>query len=424
MRISKFNFKLLVFSILNVFLLFRINVVYSNLYLALFSVIGLVYIVFHFKLFSDKKITPTVLFILSSMGIAVISMLINGTNDISYLKMLVSLVYKIGLGSFSFMLFKRMLHKRATLKNYFTSFILSCLFILFTSLVFIAFSSISDLWIGKFVPKNELLDEGYFYRKSIIGYTGFDEVSIFSISLLFCAYEISDRLNHKKSIKLYLFIYLVLIMGCLLYGRVSIVTLILSLILLFVLARNKLKVMITFLYLFLFLFCAFLVFYLVSKVNIMFKYWFDWAFEPLLAFFSGKKVSSMNSLERMYVMPSLKTFFIGDGRYNIPGGYYMNIDVGFLRAIYYFGIFGLLSNYMIIISFAVIIAKKLKAKRYQYLFLFLIINMLLYELKGVMWDGCILYMTTMYCAIKENKEYKAYAYQCYHSSLQCGTVLR
>lgn len=424
MRISKFNFKLLVFSIINVFILFRINVIFSNLYLTLFSIIGLVYIVFHFRLFSDKKITPTVLFILLSIVIAALSMLINETNDISYLKMLVSLIYKIGLGSFSFMLFKRVLHKQATLNNYFTSFILSCLFILFTSLLFITFRSISDLWIGRLVPKNELLDEGYFYRVSIIGYTGFDEVSIFSISLLLCAYRISSLLNQKKSIKLYLLIYLILIMGCLLYGRVSIVTLVLSFILLLALTRNKMKVMTTFLYLFLFLLCAFLLFYLVSKVNGMFKSWFDWAFEPLMAFFTGKKVKSMNSLKRMYVMPSLKTFFIGDGRYSIPGGYYMNIDVGFLRAIYYFGIFGLISNYMIIISFAVIMAKKLKGNSYQYLFLFLIINMLLYELKGVMWDGCILYMTTMYCAIKENKEYKAYVYQCNRSSLQCGTILK
>lgn len=66
------------------------------------------------------------------------------------------------------------------------------------------------------------------------------------------------------------------------------------------------------------------------------------------------QVNSNNKLLSMYIFPeSLKTWVIGDGYFNNPSnnpnylgkiteGFYMNTDVGYLRFIYYFGLFGLL----------------------------------------------------------------------------------
>ncbi|MEL5895821.1 hypothetical protein AAE250_20285 [Bacteroides sp. GD17] len=51
--------------------------------------------------------------------------------------------------------------------------------------------------------------------------------------------------------------------------------------------------------------------------------------------------ASTNDLKRMYsIMPTtMKTWLIGDGRYNMPGGgYYMGTDIGFYRLIFYGGI--------------------------------------------------------------------------------------
>ena len=63
----------------------------------------------------------------------------------------------------------------------------------------------------------------------------------------------------------------------------------------------------------------------------------------------------------MYVFPdNLKTWLIGDGYFGTPdddpnylgasmSGYYMGTDVGYLRFIFYFGIFGLLAFSLFII---------------------------------------------------------------------------
>ena len=67
--------------------------------------------------------------------------------------------------------------------------------------------------------------------------------------------------------------------------------------------------------------------------------------------------SSTDMLQNMYIFPEhLKTWIIGDGYFDNPNnidpnylgvssklGYYMGIDVGYLRFIYYFGVIGLLA---------------------------------------------------------------------------------
>lgn len=56
-------------------------------------------------------------------------------------------------------------------------------------------------------------------------------------------------------------------------------------------------------------------------------------------------------MKEMYVWPdSISTYIWGDGRFYETagdpfGGYYMGVDIGFIRLIYYFGIFGLLAFY-------------------------------------------------------------------------------
>ena len=103
---------------------------------------------------------------------------------------------------------------------------------------------------------------------------------------------------------------------------------------------------------------------------------------------TGKwNVHSNNILKSMYVFPdNLKTWLIGDGYIENPidtdpyytgeviRGYYMGTDVGYLRFIFYFGIFGLLA----FIAFFIAITKNciMKFPAQSILFiLFLIVNM-------------------------------------------------
>lgn len=76
----------------------------------------------------------------------------------------------------------------------------------------------------------------------------------------------------------------------------------------------------------------------------------NWAFEPVINYFSGEglKSQSTDQLMDMYSESNLKKmpWLIGDAMFKdpfIPGMYYMHVDVGYMRLIYYFGLPGLLA---------------------------------------------------------------------------------
>lgn len=99
------------------------------------------------------------------------------------------------------------------------------------------------------------------------------------------------------------------------------------------------------------------------------------------------EVHSNNILKSMYIFPdNLKTWIIGDGYmlnpyYNDPyytgidwHGYYQGTDVGYLRFIFYFGIFGLLTFIAFFIAITQSCMKKFPAQSMLFL-LFLAVNM-------------------------------------------------
>lgn len=103
-------------------------------------------------------------------------------------------------------------------------------------------------------------------------------------------------------------------------------------------------------------------------------------------------VSSNEKLQTMYVFPqNYKTWLIGDGYFSNPisidpyfigkevSGYYMGTDVGYLRFIFYFGLFGLLGMCMVIIKAGLLCVYKFPT--YKLLFIFLIIINFLVWLK-------------------------------------------
>lgn len=91
------------------------------------------------------------------------------------------------------------------------------------------------------------------------------------------------------------------------------------------------------------------------------KFFINWAFEIILNFASGSaETESTNELSKMYFMPADRTLFLGDGRYIASdGGFYGATDVGFLRLILYFGIFGAICFYSFFMLFFYFMVKKL-----------------------------------------------------------------
>lgn len=112
----------------------------------------------------------------------------------------------------------------------------------------------------------------------------------------------------------------------------------------------------------------------------------EYGFEMFVNYFAygSFETDSTNELKTFYVFPTeLKTYIIGDGYWAHPtdiGQYYMNIDVGYLRLIYYFGIVGLLTYLSMQIYLIVRAYKSFNIGAEIYLFV--VAYLLILNLKG------------------------------------------
>lgn len=116
---------------------------------------------------------------------------------------------------------------------------------------------------------------------------------------------------------------------------------------------------------------------LFSKID----YLIQFAFEMFINLKNKGELQtdSTDVLKNMFILPdNLKTWIIGDGYWMNPvgEGYYMHTDVGFLRAIYYFGLAGLLS---FILSQLIILKYSLNKKL---LFITILAYFLILNVKG------------------------------------------
>ena len=110
----------------------------------------------------------------------------------------------------------------------------------------------------------------------------------------------------------------------------------------------------------------------------------NWAFELFFAYQEGNiETGSTNELKEMYVFPNnLSTWILGDGRMMADDGvrYYMGTDVGFLRLLFFGGIFFTIVFFICQFILSYIIIKRDKDLKY----LIILINLysLLLNFKG------------------------------------------
>ena len=105
-------------------------------------------------------------------------------------------------------------------------------------------------------------------------------------------------------------------------------------------------------------------------------------------------------------MPELPTLLIGDGKYTMPGGYYyMSTDVGFMRAILYFGIFGCLLNYLLPLTFECAILRRSRGdKALRWTMLALTIVFVVLEMKGEAYHRMLLAVMPIYYLIQSEEK--------------------
>lgn len=149
-----------------------------------------------------------------------------------------------------------------------------------------------------------------------------------------------------------------------------------------------------------------------------FKSQISFAFEGFFSLAESGKwdVSSNNNLLRMIVFPeSLKTWLIGDGYIENPRvtdpyyvgphyrGYYMGTDVGYLRFIFYFGIFGLLLFMYFFYKTASICANRFQ--RYRLMFWIILVANYIIWMK-VATDLFVIFALFLCISQEDNDEYE------------------
>lgn len=316
--------------------------------------------------------------------LSIIIPIIYGTQDFSYFSIRIMQIVKETIKMiFLLVYFIKYISKDYDYKSFMKYFIIStCIYVSFTMLTII-FPAIREFIINHLETSeitNRLFNqENYFTRFGWAGFSGFTFTLKASLSVAFSLYLI--LIEQKQNFFRNCLFLLVSFLGNFFYGRIGLVVSgILILISLFYLyKKNKSLAKKVIIY----LTVLFIVMVLFALCNKRVQMWFEWAFQSILNFIAtgSFSTSSTDVLKNMYILPSFKTFCFGDGYYSIGDLYYMNIDVGLLRPIYFGGIiFQILRYYTIYILFNKIYNSKILYK--NYLIICLTILFVIFELKG------------------------------------------
>ena len=293
----------------------------------------------------------------------------------------------------------------------------AAVFYVLGTLIFIFVPSLRLFWQSIIMDFNTLeLDVlEYITRFGFAGYSGFSFAFwISTCSILFCYVYLNEKLSERNS----RFYILFLLLGSFFYGRIGFVFTVsaFSLFTMYLFFRGKRKLMRFFFFIIILTIGLGVLIYSTIPDSQPF---IDWLLEPVFNFINTGKFesASTNDLGKFYddFNPSDKTLFIGDGYWtNANGGYYGHTDVGWMRNIYYGGVFYMICQYMLVIlliGFVMAWMKRNNKNGYLFIPFLLFIQFIMFELKG---DSAFLFL----------KQYiPVYIAFCYESKTCCSSDL-
>lgn len=332
------------------------------------------------------------IFILYSVIAFIMSAMIGG--DFLYFSDYVKLVFKIVNGLSLFCIWRFLSKKHRIQKTFEEIFVNAIIIYIFSSILFLAFPAAKTFWVGFIyndkIPMYILMEESYLTRYGLAGWSSFNEayLMIFGCVVLISLYI--RRIEGKKSFTLKM---IVLMVGSFLYGRFALVIMliILALFVLYtVIIQGKLWI-----------FTRIMIAILFGVLLIVFMYGYsastkavvDWALEPLFNFLENGSfaINSTKQLSDMYTQfsPTIQEIFIGSGKwYESNGMPYKYTDVGFMRQIYFCGIFTSALLYMsdvYLIYWFAYTFKKVANKSGSYLLtIFYLVILIAADMKGYM----------------------------------------
>lgn len=126
------------------------------------------------------------------------------------------------------------------------------------------------------------------------------------------------------------------------------------------------------------------VYVLFPKIIVSIAPLFNFALEMFLNYFESGSLTteSTSQLATMYIFPTnIYTYLIGDGLYTAEDGlYYMGTDVGYLRILFYFGVFGVML--FLSLQYSLLSVSMRRIKDGNVLFAFLLLYLIILNFKG------------------------------------------
>lgn len=222
----------------------------------------------------------------------------------------------------------------------------------------------------------------FYTRYGLQGFSGFEHTFKCSLAFIFLVYLLTQKSFSKQRNKIF-FLMLLNFVGCCLFGRVGVLSCCFTFFFytLFVTFKQKNYKILTFLIITaILLICIFLLLFEQITSNPITR----WMFEPFIKLLENGKLESASSdgLKTMYFLPSVETFLFGDGYYFQNGHYYMKTDVGYLRPLLFWGMFGSLLYYLCFFILLIPIYNNLKNKKGYFLVFLCIFQNFFYEIKG------------------------------------------
>ena len=382
---------------------YLMNVFYFNMYesvqkLFLWSLVA-VYLVLNTKTVSKiinrkvlrylKKKNVFLLFLLWGILI-LLAPLIHGTMDFSYLGEFITIVTA---GLYCLAICVRICKTEGEdelSEKFMRIFIYAMVLYVFSSIIAIVFPPYRE-FILKTVSMSDYA-RGVIQVEKYRTRIGFAGLSVYSSGIkcalanLFVLFFAFKRLRERKKISFKIwFSYVLTILGEFLYSRTSLLLSIILFVVFVFLVLTKLGRVTLFLK-----FVLLGVFIVLFAILLIGQFEGDnaslaWQLEVLVNMLNGRgfNATSLNIMKRMAFVPSIPTLLFGDGRYaGVNGGYYMSTDLGYMRSILYYGLFGFLFVVILVVITLKTIPGIRKEPEYRMLAIMSFIAFVVFEIKG------------------------------------------
>ena len=382
---------------------YLMNVFYFNLYetvqkLLLWSLVG-VYLALNARTVSKilnrmvlryfKKKRVLLLFL--TWGIMILlTPLLHGTRDFSYFGEYITIVTAVLYCLVICVRIYKTEGEDDLSEKFMRTFIYAMVLYVFSSIIAIVFPPYRE-FIIKTVSMSDyqrriILDDRFRTRIGFAGLSVYSSGIKCALANLFVLFFVFKSLREKTRIRLGIWVlYLLTILGEFFYSRTSLLLSIIFFVLFVVMVLSKLGRINTFLkFVLLGIFAALFVILLVGQFegdNASLA----WQLEVFTNMLNGRgfNATSLNIMRRMVFVPSISTLLFGDGRYaGINGGYYMSTDLGYMRAILYYGLFGFLFVVLLVAITLKTIPKIRKEAEYSMFAIMGFIAFVVFEIKG------------------------------------------